>query len=103
MNQMKRQPPGGGPEKLESGFTHEELLWLRRTDEEGNHRYATHLYQVTRNYRPSINDSESNNDIEDTHFDQMYNKSVPVYFLLGLPWDLVVNIMENYRTRSREN
>lgn len=91
-------PPGGGPDKPESEFTKEELLWLRRTTEEWNHRHGLYHCQIIRGYRPSpqavVNDPDAEMDCEEPG--EICNKSVPMYFLWSPSHKVVVNMVDNY-------
>jgi hypothetical protein len=93
-------PPGGGPEKPKSDFTREELLWLLRTNMEGNHRCHLYYSEVMRVFEPPVQKAidNLNSDMSTPWWDseENCNKTVPIYFLPSCAHAVVVNIFENY-------
>ncbi|KAK3311093.1 uncharacterized protein B0T15DRAFT_548299 [Chaetomium strumarium] len=95
----KLQPPGGGPERFESEFTHEELLWLYRTKLEQNHRYQCCWLQIERSYGPSMDKVEPHlGQMGQYGLDDRWYQSVPMYFLgtLRHRWYVVRILIEKY-------
>jgi len=92
-------PPGGGPEKPESEFTREELLWLRRTSQEGDHYLWLHNSQIMWRFQPSvqavIDDPKVKMD-KDLDLGTMCNKTIPMYFLPSPSHGVVAIIIHNY-------
>jgi len=106
--ERKHQPPGGGPEKPESEFTREELLWLRRTQREADHRYYSNHFQILYGYRPMMEGTDPENWADEKNDSgrplglcDTWHKSVPLYFLSDdyTRWNLVATLMEKYLYR----
>lgn len=92
------ETPGNGPPKLRSEFTKEELLWLCRTTEEGDHHYSLYFWQLLRHWNPTIQTALDNPDNfhAGDHVLECFNKTVPMYFLPSRDFGGVPTIFHNY-------
>lgn len=79
-------------------MTRDELLWLFRTSDEGNHRYTIHHRAIMYTYKPSVRDAAANclPTIPELHWLNTCNKSVPVYITPGSKWLLLRMVLHNY-------
>ncbi|KAI0008462.1 hypothetical protein F4779DRAFT_586939 [Xylariaceae sp. FL0662B] len=84
------------PAKPLEEYTKDEILWLLRTELEGDHRHKIHLGAIRLHYLPSVRDVDHLPEMDILEFLDTCNKSVPVYILRGPQWRLFGQVLHNY-------